>query len=66
MTPDNYERLAVLVVSVLLILGSVILHALRLADDFTNDLALIAVGALYMGVVPARRPPTGGTPGGAP
>lgn len=60
MSADNYERVAVLIVSVLLILGAVALHALRLADSFTDDLALVAVGALYMGVVPNRKPPTGG------
>lgn len=54
--PDSYERFAVLAVSVLLILSSLVLHALRLSDTFTDDLTLIAVGALYMGVVPSLRP----------
>lgn len=49
MVTDNYERIATLVVSVMLILGDVVLHALRLSDTFTDDLALVAAGALYMG-----------------
>lgn len=64
MAPD-YERLIVNLVSVVLIIGGGLLHALHLSDPFTDDLTLIAVGALYMGVVPARRPP-GGPPGGTP